>query len=951
MGWNAKESLEGIDHVMNLAAASGVEVGRVSDILTDAITAMGDSSKDSARYADIMATVSAKSNTNVDLLGDTLKYASQISGTLGIEMEDLSIAIGLMANSSVKGRQAGTSLRGGLVNMVKPTEKQAAMMEKYNIGLIKNKDGTVDLRATMVNLRKQIKGLSKDTQANALATIFGKESLSGWSAIVNASEQDFNDMAKAIDNSTGATEKMKDTMLDNTKGDITIMLSSIEGALISVFRAIAPVVTDVANTITNLANKFSSLSEGTQGFIVKAMGIAALIGPVLKLTGGVITLGAKLRAIPIALSKMNDRDIERQVNAWLKWNRVSDSQASKLRKVARDLDKVKRDGTGATTAANRLNNELRKIRMKEQPAREMKDLAREADRAEREVKDLKRELNGVRSKNVRINADVKKGGTKGIGKGIANDLITEITGELGASALSGIGGEIFGEILGEGLAEGLTNITFKGKGLVGTLKMIASAMGPVGWAVAGVTTAIGAGAVAIKKYNEKADALAGGFGVAMNGVRKEFSAMSPAVQESIEPILTKLYKIEKLGNGKYKMEINTEYDEKKVEKLVSDMEKINKEAKEEVGKKWGEKSVTTELMREQLDKSKNMYNQYAKELANIEKRLNDDIKKGKVEMLNLTNDQYKLSSQMAAEAEIQKAIAVGASEAEIQEIRDRHFASYNSQIMTSTSNAISSTRKVHDEKIKGIQAQIDKEQERHDKEIASINSSTNYSIEEKQRLILEENKRFVERMGLFEREANASRKLTDSEIQGYNRLIDTMVKSGKITEDQAFKLRGEITEVTNTKAEVQFRSNINDVRSSIAGLIDDMSKLDGKTARVGIYQDVRRSIYDALPKGMEHPGNFATGGQLASGRAIVGERGPELISKKGGNVEIQPLRAIDRAMGGWKKSDLALGSGGGDNYYITIEGHNKTAKELFDEIEDYKTNVTRTKKGSRNFRK
>ncbi len=946
---------------MNLAAASGVAVGRVSDILTDVITAMGDSSKDSARYADIMSTVSAKSNTNVDLLGDTFKYASQIAGTLGIKMEDLSIAVGLMANSSVKGRQAGTSLRGGLVNMVKPTEKQADAMEKYNIGLIKNKDGTVNLRATMINLRKQVKGLNKDTQANVLATLFGKEALSGWSAIVNASEKDFNDMAKAIDNSTGATEKMKDTMLKNTKGDITIMLSSIEGALIAVFRAIAPVVTNVANTITDLANKFSSLTEDTQGFIVKAMGIAALIGPVLKLTGGIVTMGAKLRAIPVALKKMNDRSIERQVNAWLKWNKVSDSQAAKLRKVARDLDKVKRDGTGATTASNRLNNELRKIRMKEQPAREMKNLARGADKAEKEVKELKRELNSVKSKNVRVNTKISKSGSKGKGKGIgkdiANDLITEIGGELGASALSGIGGEIFGEILGEGLAEGLSSMALgtgalKGQvvGVTGALKGLLAGIGPVGWAIAGVTTAVTAGAVAIKKYKEGMDILSGGSGVAIDGTRKKFEAMAPEVEKALNPILEKLYKIEKLSNGKYKIEINTDYDENKTEKLLKDIEKIQTETKKTTEEMFGKDSIVTETVGKQLDESKERYEKYSKELSSINKRLNDGMKKGNVETLDLTNQQYRLSAQIAQEAEISKALAVGASEEEIQEIRDKHHASYNQQIMSSTNNAIANAQKVHSKEMQLIQASIDKEQERHDKEMKAIEETTNYSISEKEALKLKENKLFVERMGALEREAEHHNRMIDSEMQGYDRLITSMVASGQITENQAKKLRSEITQVTNTKAEVQFRSNVNDVRSSIAGLISDVKRADGMTAKVGIYQDVRRTIYDALPKGVDHPGNYATGGQMASGYAITGERGPELISKKGGNVEIQPLRATDRAMGGWKKSDLALGEGG-DVFYVTIEGHNKTAKELFDEIENYKTDVKRTKEGSRSFRR
>ena len=133
-GWKTEDMLDGIDGIMNLAAASGEDLATTSDIVTDALTAMGYTADDSARFADVLAAASSNANTNVSLMGESFKYVAPITGSMGASMEDLSIALGLMANSGIKGSKAGNSLKNALVNLVKPTEQQTAAMEK--LGLI-----------------------------------------------------------------------------------------------------------------------------------------------------------------------------------------------------------------------------------------------------------------------------------------------------------------------------------------------------------------------------------------------------------------------------------------------------------------------------------------------------------------------------------------------------------------------------------------------------------------------------------------------------------------------------------------------------------------------------------------------------------------------------------------------------------------------------------------------
>ncbi|SFX87760.1 phage tail tape measure protein [Ruminococcus sp. XPD3002] len=129
-GWKTEDMLNGVEGIMNLAAASGEDLATTSDIVTDALTALGMTAGDSAHFADILAAASSNANTNVALMGESFKYVAPVAGAMGASAEDLSIALGLMANSGIKGSQAGNSLKNALVNLTKPTKQQAAAMQQ-----------------------------------------------------------------------------------------------------------------------------------------------------------------------------------------------------------------------------------------------------------------------------------------------------------------------------------------------------------------------------------------------------------------------------------------------------------------------------------------------------------------------------------------------------------------------------------------------------------------------------------------------------------------------------------------------------------------------------------------------------------------------------------------------------------------------------------------------------
>lgn len=293
-GWKTGDMLNGIEPILNLAIASGEELGTTSDIVTDALTAFGLSAKDAGMFSDVLAAASSNANTNVGMMGETFKYAAPVAGSLGYTIQDTALAIGLMANSGIKASQAGTALRAGLTNLVKPTDSIAAAMEKYNITVTDSSGKVKSFRDLMEDLRKKLGGLDKATQAAAVSQIFGKEAMSGWLAIINASTQDFNKLSSAIDTSQGATEKMAKTMSENAKGSIDEMKSALEEAAIKGFKVIAPIITDVANGVSNLANEFSELSPETQRLILKLGTMAVVAGPLLSIAGKATSGAVKL---------------------------------------------------------------------------------------------------------------------------------------------------------------------------------------------------------------------------------------------------------------------------------------------------------------------------------------------------------------------------------------------------------------------------------------------------------------------------------------------------------------------------------------------------------------------------------------------------------------------------------------------------------------------------------
>lgn len=268
-GWNSSQMIDGIAGIMNLAAASGEELASVSDIVTDALTAFGLKASDSAQFADVLAVASSKSNTNVSLLGESFKNVAATAGAMGYSMQDTTTALGLMANAGIKGSDAGTSLRGVMTRLAKPTAEVKQAMTALGISAV-NTDGSMKPLSTLIpELQTAFSSLTDSEKGQYATMIAGKNALSGFLSIVNSSPDDFYSLSDAINNSEGAAQSMADTMNDTVSGKLTLLKSQFEGVKIAIFDALGS---------SQFKGVLQSMSDGLGALTPSISGVTVAIG-------------------------------------------------------------------------------------------------------------------------------------------------------------------------------------------------------------------------------------------------------------------------------------------------------------------------------------------------------------------------------------------------------------------------------------------------------------------------------------------------------------------------------------------------------------------------------------------------------------------------------------------------------------------------------------------------
>lgn len=293
-GWKTGDMLDGIEGIMNLAAASGEELATTSDIVTDALTAFGLTAADAGHFADVLAAASSNANTNVSMMGETFKYCAPIAGSLGFSIEDTAQAIGLMANAGIKSSQAGTSLREIMTTLSGEVKICTDTFGELTVRT-SNTDGTMrDLSDILKDCRVIFKDLSESEKAAAAEALVGKNAMSGFLALMNAGKGDIDKLSMSIENCDGKSAEMAETMQDNLQGQLTILKSQLQELAISFGELLMPVIRDIVSHIQKFVDKLNGMSDAKKKLIVQIAAVVAAIGPALMIIGKLISAGGVL---------------------------------------------------------------------------------------------------------------------------------------------------------------------------------------------------------------------------------------------------------------------------------------------------------------------------------------------------------------------------------------------------------------------------------------------------------------------------------------------------------------------------------------------------------------------------------------------------------------------------------------------------------------------------------
>lgn len=335
-GWDAAEMMSALPNVLNLAAAGDMDLARASDIVTDYVTAFGLTADESTRLVDVMAKTMANSNTDIDQMGQAFSYVAPVAGALGYSVEDVSHALGLMANNGIKGSKAGTSLRMLMSRLAKPTQDTAAAMKYLGISLSDQEGNAYTFREILDQLRESLSDLPTPTEhfqeelaeldsqleegsiteedysvaldelinrnwegvdvekARLAATLAGTRALSGMLAIVNTTEEEYEGLYKIIGDSTGATKEIAEVMLDTTEGAMAKMKHQLENIGREFGDMLIPYIEKGIYAVKDIAKQFRNMSDSTKDTILKIALVVAAIGPLLAVGGTLLSGVGKL---------------------------------------------------------------------------------------------------------------------------------------------------------------------------------------------------------------------------------------------------------------------------------------------------------------------------------------------------------------------------------------------------------------------------------------------------------------------------------------------------------------------------------------------------------------------------------------------------------------------------------------------------------------------------------
>lgn len=288
-GYNTQKMADTLPTVLNLAAAGNIDLASASDMVTDAMSALGMETKDADTMVDQMAKTASSTNTSVAQLGEGILTIGATAKSIKGGTAELNTALGILANNGIKGAEGGTHLRNVILSLQNPTDKASAQMEALGVSVYDSEGNMRSLNDILGDLNASMDEMTSEEKANIINNIFNKTDLSSVNALLANTGETWDELQASIENSGGAAQQMADTQLDNLSGQLTILKSAVEGFAISIGEALMPTIKKIVEKIQAFVDWLNNLDESQRQVIVKVGLFIAALGPFLVILGTVIS--------------------------------------------------------------------------------------------------------------------------------------------------------------------------------------------------------------------------------------------------------------------------------------------------------------------------------------------------------------------------------------------------------------------------------------------------------------------------------------------------------------------------------------------------------------------------------------------------------------------------------------------------------------------------------------
>lgn len=288
-GYSTQEMADTLPTVLNLAAAGGIDLASASDMVTDAMSALGMETAEADTMVDQMAKTASTTNTSVAQLGEGILTIGATAKSIKGGTAELNTALGILANNGIKGAEGGTHLRNIILSLQNPTDQAAAKMQELGVSVYDSEGNMRSMNDILGDLNTSMEGMTSEDKANIISTIFNKTDLSSVNALLANTGSTWDSLQSSIENSAGAAQQMADTQLDNLQGQLTLLKSALEGLAISFGQLLMPAVKSIVGAVQKVVDWLNSLDEGTKKVIVTIALVAGALGPVLIVVGKVIS--------------------------------------------------------------------------------------------------------------------------------------------------------------------------------------------------------------------------------------------------------------------------------------------------------------------------------------------------------------------------------------------------------------------------------------------------------------------------------------------------------------------------------------------------------------------------------------------------------------------------------------------------------------------------------------